>query len=153
PIADIVPTFVISLQNELAPKLRSRLVSLLEVETFESATSLAVLSGFLAARRQLLAALDREKPIAVINLMPHVWTPLIGPAIRERGIRYATGIHDGVAHPGDPTAHVSRWLRREARFADVVVTLSQSVADRLIMLGATDADRIVPLFHPDLYQK
>ena len=51
------------------------------------------------------------------------------------GIKYATVIHDGGAHPGDKTAITTRWLLRDARAADLVITLSQAVARSLRKAG------------------
>jgi glycosyltransferase involved in cell wall biosynthesis len=59
-------------------------------------------------------------------------------------------MHDAVSHPGDPTAIVTPWLVSEARIADLVVTLSRTVADRFISSRRAPADRVLPLFHPDL---
>jgi glycosyltransferase involved in cell wall biosynthesis len=82
--------------------------------------------------------------------MPHVWTPLLAPAIKRLGIRYVTVIHDAVPHPGDPTALLTPWLVREARSADLVVTLCRTVADQLVNIRAAPAERVLPLFPPDL---
>jgi glycosyltransferase involved in cell wall biosynthesis len=82
--------------------------------------------------------------------MPHIWTPLLAGAIKKMGVRYVTVVHDAVAHPGDTKGLVTSWLRSEARVADLVVTLSRNVADRLIYLGCAKPERVLPLFHPDL---
>ena len=147
---EIGATFVVSRRNPIAADLRQLGCSLLELETFESATSMSVARNFFAARRQLLSCLDHNRASAVVNLMPHVWTPLFGREIRRRGIRYVTIIHDALKHPGDATGHLTGWLRSEAHFADRVITLSRAVADQLSKLQIADSGRVRTLFHPDL---
>lgn len=39
---------------------------------------------------------------------------------------------------------------REARRADLIITLSRTVADRLVSSRLAPAERVVPLFHPDI---
>lgn len=82
--------------------------------------------------------------------MPHIWTPLLAPAIKRIGISYVSVAHDAVAHPGDPTGILTPWLLQDARHADRVITLSHAVTDRLVQTHRVPAERIVSLFHPDL---
>jgi glycosyltransferase involved in cell wall biosynthesis len=82
--------------------------------------------------------------------MPHVWTPLLAPAIRQMGIRYATIVHDVAAHPGDVYGVFARWLLREAHMADLAITLSDAVAEQLVGRHQIPNDRVLRLFHPDL---
>jgi glycosyltransferase involved in cell wall biosynthesis len=140
----------ISRANESAPKLAEFTDQIFTLDTFKRATPLSIVANFFSVRRNLLARLERDRPLAVVTLMPHVWTPLLAPAIKRLGIRYVTVIHDAVAHPGDPTAIVTPWLVREARCADLVITLCRTVADRLVSIGCASADRLLTLFHPDL---
>ncbi|MEM1131213.1 MAG: glycosyltransferase family 4 protein, partial [Pseudomonadota bacterium] len=64
--------------------------------------------------------------------------------------KYVTIIHDAVPHPGDRTAIVTPWLRRDAKHADLVVTLCRAVAERIITTNLAPPERVLPLFHPDL---
>lgn len=144
-------TFVISHDNPIYPELKTAFgEKVVSLETFKRATSAAVITNFFAARRKLLTHLERERPVALVTLMPHIWTPLLAPLVRKLGIRYVTVMHDAFPHPGDPTAFLTRWLRSEARAADLVVTLSRAVADQLLTLRVVSNETIHPLFHPDL---
>jgi glycosyltransferase involved in cell wall biosynthesis len=143
-------TIAVSRANACTPKLMGITDRVLALDTFRRATPFAIVSSFLTVRGHLLNRLERERPSAVVTLMPHIWTPLLAPAIKSLGIRYVTVIHDAVSHPGDPTGMVTPWLVREARLADLVVTLSRTVADRLISARKAPPDRVLPLFHPDL---
>ncbi len=68
---------------------------------------------------------------------------------REAAPKYITIIHDAVGHPGDRTGLLVPWLRSEAYLADLVVTLSRAVADKLVAMEVP-RERLLPLFHPDL---
>jgi glycosyltransferase involved in cell wall biosynthesis len=109
-----------------------------------------VVRNFACLRRQLLDYVRAERPLGVVTLMPHLWTPLLAPAVRRLGALYATVVHDAVAHPGDPTGLVNGWLKRDAVGADLVITLSQAVAQQLFAGGRIERERILRLFHPDL---
>jgi len=141
--------FVLSSSNGVVPQIRHQGSTLLEINTFKR-TGLATFTSFFPAQRRLLTRLERERPDAVVNLMPHLWTPLLRRGIQRIGIPYITIIHDVVGHSGDPTGYLTRWLTSEARKADVVVTLSRTVADRLKTAGYAGNDKIHTLFHPDL---
>ena len=51
--------------------------------------------------------------------------------------------------PGDITDIAYRWLLRDLRHADRILTLTRSVTDALISSGRASAQRIDTLFHPD----
>jgi len=70
--------------------------------------------------------------------------------LRQAGIRHTVIIHDADPHVGDRTAWVNRWLLREVKMADQVVTLTASVAERLIRSNVVPEKKISVLFHPDL---
>lgn len=142
--------FLISASNDIAREAATAHVDVRTLDTFARPTPLALVAGYGRARRQFISCLDTVKPQAIINLMAHVWTPMLAGVAKKRGIRVLTVVHDAVPHPGDPTARLNRWLLREARTADRVVTLSRSVARSLEVQGYCSKDRIDVLFHPDL---
>lgn len=146
----IKPIIAVSSMNENISEFAGFGRSLLALDTFNSVLSVAGIRNFFAARRQLLKRIADDRVTTVITLMPHIWTPLLARAIRARGVKYTTIIHDSISHPGDPTAAVIPWLRSEARRADRVVTLSRAVADHLTLNGYADAARTRSLFLPDL---
>lgn len=132
------------------PSLHGLTDALMEVPGCNSSSPLSVFANFRRARRAFLQRVAQVRPSAVVTLMPHIWTPLLATAVRKIGVRYVSIAHDAVAHPGDPTAVLTPWLLRETGSADLVVTLSRCVADRLVRDGRVGAGRVVPLFHPDL---
>lgn len=142
--------FVVSSQNEIADQFRKLNLEVLTINTFEKPSLSNVTMRFFAARRKLLRHLATRQPIAVVTLMPHIWSPLLAPSIRALGIKYLTVIHDVIPHPGDATAWLTRWLRRDAKNADLVVSLSRAVAERIVATKLAEPARILPLFHPDL---
>src|SRR5690349_2476923 len=76
-------SFVLSSSNEVAGRIRQRGDALLEIDTFKHSLSTNVFASFFPARRQLLTWLERERPGAIVNLMPHMWTPLLRPSIQK----------------------------------------------------------------------
>jgi len=144
-------TVTIAGVNEIAPKLDGLQDRIFRLETYRARPYLSLILNFPHARRRLLARLAHDRPVAVVTLMPHVWTPLLAPGIKRLGIRYISIAHDAVSHPGDPTAVLTPWLLRDAKLADLVITLSRTVADRLVSAHRVPVDRVLSLFHPDLH--
>ncbi|MCC6735809.1 MAG: glycosyltransferase family 4 protein [Bauldia sp.] len=135
--------------NELAPRLAACAPATLPFRTFSSALgAITGLPRFHRDARALVASLREAGFGAVVVLMPHVWTPLLAPIVHRAGLRHLVVVHDAVGHPGDRTGIANRWLLREAREADVVVTLSSAVASRLVADGRAPDDRIVVETHP-----
>lgn len=141
---------VVSQFGELTEEIKRTGAEVLELPTFEGRNPVALVRNFLWARNALIEEIKRKRPAAVITLMPHIWTPLLMKAIKRRGVLYASITHDVVAHPGDGTAAMLPWLLRDAKQADLTLTLSRAVADRLLTLGIVKAEKTRTLFHPDL---
>ena len=102
-------------------------------------------------RRRLVSWVERMGVDTIVELMPHVWSSFIMPAVKKIGVRYATVVHDAVAHPGDFTGLAKGLLDRAIDSADVVLTLSGAVAGRIEAQGRIDPSKIFTLFHPDLH--
>jgi glycosyltransferase involved in cell wall biosynthesis len=135
--------------HELARQLATFAPATRPFPTFSSAAG--ALTGIPRFRRDagaLVENLRREGFGAVVVMMPHLWTPLLAPIVRRAGLRHLVVVHDAVAHPGDRTGIATRWLLREARAADVVVTLSDAVAAQLAASGQVRRDHIVVEPHP-----
>lgn len=144
-------TVSISRSNELSDAFAQLGDFVFPVDTFSAAAGAFVaVPALVRLRRRLADRLARDNTRAFVSLMSHVWSPLTMPVIRRAGVRHVVVVHDADPHPGDRTAIVNRWLLREARAADRIVTLSQAVADRLVTLTGIPRDRISVLFHPDL---
>ena len=147
---EIAAFFALSNQNKAIREFAWLGPALLGLDTFARVLSPAHPLNFWRSRRRLLAFISEHRISHVVTLMPHIWTPVLAPALRARGLHYTTIIHDAVSHPGDPTAAVTPWLRREAGFADDVVALSASVGRTLVEGGHAPLSRIRTLFVPDL---
>jgi hypothetical protein len=66
--------------------------------------------------------LHRDRIQAVIELMPHIWSPFVMVVVHAAGARYCTVVHDADAHPGDQTSWVKALIDRSPLSADVVLT-------------------------------
>jgi glycosyltransferase involved in cell wall biosynthesis len=148
---DLEPLLCVSTANALYSDLAKADPDLFAQTIFPTAsgalTGLYRLPGIV---QQLVARLVAHGTEHLVVLMPHVWTPLIAPFIVRAGISYNVIVHDADPHPGDPTALVQRWLLRDAQHAKTIVTLSQSVARRLVARGVAAEDRLAVIPHPDL---
>jgi glycosyltransferase involved in cell wall biosynthesis len=150
-IPSVIPTISISRQNEAFAAYGDLGSALYPVETFSNNIGALTKAWRLPAlRAQLGEYISAQRITAVVNLMPHVWTPFVIPTIRRAGARYVTIAHDASAHPGDGTSLVKPMFDRDLRNADTVITLSQSVADQLLADGTVSAQKLVNLFHPDM---
>ncbi|HEV7256393.1 MAG TPA: glycosyltransferase [Bosea sp. (in: a-proteobacteria)] len=147
---DIAATFSISRQNEAFRDFEAMGIRLLPIDTFSRGPgALLDLWRVPRLRRQLAEYVRRERIVAAIELMPHVWSPLLTPAIQAQGAKYATIIHDASMHPGDMTGLVKPLLDVPLRTADRVFTLSESVAQQLLKTKRVPQERLTTLFHPD----
>lgn len=147
----IKPTISVSRQNEGFGTFAEFGSALFPVETFATHVGALLCSGRIASlRRRLGDRLSHDRTDLVIELMPHVWSPLIMPKVRLAGARYCTVVHDARAHPGDRTGWVKAVLDRQIRAADIVATLSTSVAEQLQRDLNVPSEKLVTLFHPDL---
>lgn len=142
--------FLVSANNENAQQLVERFPDVEVLATFDRPTPAALAFGYLRARGRFAGIMDQIRPAAVINLMPHVWSPLLASAVRRKGSRFISVIHDAAAHPGDPTARLNGWLLRDAKAANRVITLSSAVAQSLSAQGYAQPQLVETLFHPDL---
>jgi glycosyltransferase involved in cell wall biosynthesis len=150
-IAELDATISVSRQNEIFHQFLPLGQKLLAVQTFTS--PMGALTGphhLVRLRHALLNRVISDRIEAVVTLMPHIWSPLVSPAIRRNGIRYLTVVHDADPHVGDRSGVATRWLLRDTRSADRVITLSSAVAERLVSTGRVAQSKIATLFHPDL---
>lgn len=147
----LATTISISHQNESFARYREFGAALFPIDTFE--TGLGALTQawrIPSIRRTITARLIQDRIQAVIELMPHVWSPLVMPIVKNIGVHYTTIIHDADGHPGDLSAWAKRWGDQTLHDANLVLTLSQAVSDRLIATGRVPRSRLRKLFHPDL---
>lgn len=140
-----------SAENELAGRFAGIGPAAQAFPTFKR--GIGALTGIRRLGRQietLVAQLKRDHYEAVVVLMSHVWTPALGRRLRSESIRYVVVAHDAVRHPGDRTGLVHRRLLRDLDHADLVVTLSNSVAKQLISDRRVNPNAIRTVPHPAL---
>ena len=149
---NISPSVCISRQNELYPSFEASGTALYPVETFATHLGALTQSWRLALiKRNLAAYLIEQRIEAVIDLMPHVWSPAIAPTIQLAGGRYIPVLHDAAPHPGDPmTAWAQRRIDQSLSKADLIIALSGSVASEFRSRPRASKAEIAVLFHPDL---
>ena len=141
----------LSRQNEIFGAFAEFGKSVVSVDTFATDRGAIFAAWRIPKLRHRIGAEIRRRHVsAVIELMPHVWSPFLVSAIRSAGARYITVAHDAVAHPGDLTGMANRVIDLAVSRADRVITLSKTVTARLQDSGRVSPDRISTLFLPNV---
>ena len=127
--SDVSVALSLSAQAELLEPTRALGLPVDAVPTYSSAAGFAL--GFL--RVPGLAARLRRQAQAfgadvVVSTMTHLWTPLIAPGLKRRGLRYVPMVHDAEPHPGDPGMLWEWRLTRELDAAESAIAFSDAVA-------------------------
>src|SRR5262245_19129680 len=139
----------VSRDNELFDQFVRSGTELFPISAFSTSMEAITRLDRIVALRKSLAEYLRTRSIeAVVTLMPHVWSPLVAGITKRQGIPYTVVVHDATGHIGDSTSLVNRWLLRDARRADRIVTLSRFVTDELIAKSMA-SERLVTLFLPN----
>lgn len=142
----------VSVDNEDFPAIRDIGGELFPLRLFSSDLGAITQSWRIPfVRTQLTSWIKQAQIGTVIELMPHIWSPFIMPAVKALGVRYVSIIHDADAHPGDRTSLAKGLLDRSIDTADLLFTLSGAVAGRLEAMDRINPKNIFTLFHPDLH--
>lgn len=148
------PYLSLSLDNPDYPDFEAFSSRMIPVRTFSgSVGALARLWTIPGLRRRIATQIRDLRIDTVVNLMPHVWSPLVSSAIRSAGARYFPVCHDAGRHPGDKTGRVLGWIERDFAHADGIITMSRYVRERLIERGLAQSERIGAAFLPDFYDE
>ena len=148
----ICATMAVSRQNEEFEAFNQLGEAIFPINTFSNNAGALLQAWRLPIiRRQFRQHLVARRPDVVIELMPHVWSSFICPVIKGVGLSYVTILHDASPHPGDYRSSAVDWVaRRTLRQADLVLTLSGTVAKSIDAMKVVPPGRVVPIFHPDL---
>lgn len=150
-IENLTAFVCISEQNEIRTSFDKFGANLVSVKTFASKLGFVLHAWrIFHIRRKLKAFITEHRITLVVELMPHVWSGLIGPAFKAAGASWTSILHDANSHPGDSTALAKPLLDLGIRCADNVVVLSRSVAEQAATLGLVSLEHTITLFLPDL---
>ena len=75
--------------------------------------------------------------------MVHLWNPLLVGAIKRAGAINALVVHDAAPHPGDNHLWRGLLLKNDFRQADLLVSLTESVAERLTGEQGVPAAKVI----------
>lgn len=125
---DVSLALSVSREGDLAPEFQALGLPCEAVATYRN------LPGFLLGFARvpgLARRLVRQATLfgadVVLSAMPHLWTPLVAPALKRAGIAYVPILHDAMPHPGDPAFAWNWGLRRDLAAARGAVVLSGAV--------------------------
>ncbi len=140
----------VSAHNELLADIQALDGDALPLPTFHGgAGAVANLWRAPALRAALGRHISRFQPEFVVELMPHLWSPLFESVFAAAGVPRMCLVHDTAPHPGDITALAQEWLLSSALRAQRVLTLSSFARAQLLRSGRVESDRLAALFHPD----
>jgi glycosyltransferase involved in cell wall biosynthesis len=129
---DVSLALSVSREGDLAEQFQALGVPCDSVATYRDALGFAM--GFARVNglaRRLRRQAQSFGADVVVSAMPHLWTPLVAPALKRAGIAFVPILHDALPHPGDPAIAWNWRLRRELAAARGAVTLSVAVEDAI----------------------
>ncbi len=129
---DVRLSLVISAQSDLHAETVALGIPTLSIDTYTDLTGFAL--GFLrlpAIAARLGRFLREQGSEIALCTMVHLWNPLLVGAIKRAGAINALVVHDAAPHPGDNHLWRGLLLKNDFRQADLLVCLTESVADRL----------------------
>ena len=141
-------TVSVSDSNELLEQYHIFTPRLHVAHTFNHAIGALSLWRIIRLRREIEHLIREHHVTAVVTVMSHVWSAFVAPIVRRAHIPYLVVVHDALPHAGDRTGFVNRWLLRDAKQADTVITLSRHVEKTLVESAMLTRSKIVRLFHP-----
>jgi len=149
--SELETTISVSRQNEEYETYGEFGSSLFPIDTFQSSYGALLKAWSIPLiRKKLRDRIKRDGTQLVVELLPHIWSPLIMPVLRREGVKYAVIIHDAQRHPGDYRSIVNSWMKRSMKLADFVITLSDHVADQIRQSNPEYESKLITLFHPNL---
>ncbi|HCK83454.1 MAG TPA: hypothetical protein DHW63_02720 [Hyphomonadaceae bacterium] len=149
-VPEVMVSACVSAHNELLADINALDGDTLVLPTFSGGFGAATnLWRAPALRAALGRHISRFQPEVVVELMPHVWSPLFEPVFAAARVPRMCLVHDVVPHSGDITAMAQEWLLSSALRAQRVLTLSGFARTQLLRSGRVKGDRLVTLFHPD----
>jgi glycosyltransferase involved in cell wall biosynthesis len=129
---DVRLCLALSRQSEMFEETAALGLPVLAIDTYRSAGQFAAASLRLPSiRRQIAEFIASQRLEVALCSMVHLWNPLLVGPIRRAGALNALVVHDAAPHPGDNHLIRNRLMRNDFRLADLLVSLTDSVAERL----------------------
>lgn len=141
---DVRLSLVISAQSDLHAETLALGIPTLSIDTYTDLKGFAL--GFLrlpAIAARLGRFLHEQGSEIALCTMVHLWNPLLVGAIKRAGAVNALVVHDAAPHPGDNHLWRGLLLKNDFRQADLLVSLTDSVADRLTGEQRVPAAKVV----------
>ena len=137
-------SLVISAQSDLHAETLALGLPTLSIDTYTDVKGFAL--GFLRlpgiARTLGRFLRDQGSSIALCTMV-HLWNPLLVGAVKRAGAANALVVHDAAPHPGDNHLWRGLLLKNDFRQADLLVSLTDAVAERLIGEQRVAAAKVV----------
>jgi glycosyltransferase involved in cell wall biosynthesis len=142
--SDVRLSLVISAQSDLYAETVALGIPTLSIDTYTDLRGFALgflrLPGIAARLGRFLR--EQGSDIALCTMV-HLWNPLLVGAIKRAGALNALVVHDAAPHPGDNHLWRGLLLKNDFRQADLLVSLTDSVAERLAAEQDVPAAKVI----------
>jgi len=142
---DVKLSLAVSRQSELFEQTAALDLPMLAIDTYHNVGEFAFSLLRLPKVRAQLArfAAAHQAKIALCSMV-HLWNPLLVGPISRAGALNALVVHDAAPHPGDNYGVRNLLMRNDFRQADLLVSLTDAVSNRLVAEQGIDPTRIIP---------
>lgn len=141
---DVRLSLILSAQSEIHDETKALGLPTLSIDTYRDVAGFA--KGFLRlpgiARRIGDFAREQRAEIALCTMV-HLWNPFLVGALKQAGATNALVVHDAAPHPGDNHLWRGLLIKNDFRQADLLVSLTDSVRERLIGEQKVPPEKII----------
>ena len=141
---DVRLSLIVSAQSDLHTESMALGIPTLAIDTYTDLAGFA--RGFLrlpSIARRIGGFVRAQKAEIALCAMVHLWNPLLVGAIKQAGAANALVVHDAAPHPGDNHLWRGLMLKNDFRQADLLVSLTDSVGERLVGEQGVAAAKII----------
>lgn len=133
--------------GELSGELESLPSPGFPVRTYRSPAGLVLgLPRALFASLRLRRFVRRYRIDVVVSPMFSIWQSIMLHVFLPRSAKYIATVHDAVPHPGDENVITSLCMRFDQQRANLIVTMSDAVADQLSQQDTPIVRSVHPVF-------
>jgi glycosyltransferase involved in cell wall biosynthesis len=141
---DVRLSLALSRQSDLYEETAALGLPTLGIDTYQSAAGFAASVPRLPLVRARLGSFVRAQGARIaLCSMVHLWNPLLVGALKRNGAKNVLVVHDAAPHPGDEHLVRGLMLKNDFRQADLLVSLTDQVGQRLVAQQGIRSEKII----------
>lgn len=141
---DVRLSLAVSRQSDLYAETAALGLPTLGIDTYQSAAGFAASVPRLPLVRARLGSFVRAQGARIaLCSMVHLWNPLLVGALKRNGAKNVLVVHDAAPHPGDEHLVRGLMLKNDFRQADLLVSLTDQVGQRLVAQQGIRSEKII----------